>query len=176
MILKPENGGPAVALHVTSIVDDVSNKPGKKAQYKFNGRTADGEAATAWIFTDTAERQFARIGITRETASNRWLEFSKTADGYWDINLPAGSPPVVAAPPSAAPVMSAPAVPSIDPDAAKAEKRAEWDKLVKCYRKCYAEAQSIAGDEAGDNGITDVGIATIAASLFQAVLQKGLCA
>lgn len=176
MILKPEDGGPAVALFVTSIVDDVSKKPGKKAQFKFNGRTADEQPATAWLFTDSVERQFKRIGITRETATNRWLEFSKTAEGYWDINLPAGSPPAVAALPSAAPVMSAPAVAPADPEAAKAARRAEWESLVKCYRKCLREAKAIAADEMKDVGTTDVGIATIADSLFDAILQRNLCA
>lgn len=176
MILKPEDGGPAVALFVTSIADDVSKKPGKKAQYKFTGRLADGDNAVAWLFVDSSERQFARIGLTRETASNRWLEFSKTADGYWDINLPAGSPPAVAAPPSAAPVMSAPAVVPIDPAEAKAAKRAEWDALVRCYRKCLREAKAISADEMQGVGSTDVGLATVAGSLFQAVLQRNLCA
>ena len=96
-IVKLQDGGAAVPFLVQRITDDVSRKPGAKAQYKFSGRTETDADATLWVFSDTAERQFARIGVDRHSVIGMWVEFSKTTAGYIDITRSADHAPVSAA-------------------------------------------------------------------------------
>lgn len=162
------------------LVRQVAVVPGQYGEsVRFIGESATDKEAAFNMSPDNADRQFKRLGLTAETVIGRTVEFSAKKDGarkLIDMKLPAGSPPAVAASPSAAPVMSAPAVVPIDPAEAKAAKRAEWDALVRCYRKCLREAKAISADEMQGVGSTDVGLATVAGSLFQAVLQRNLCA
>lgn len=163
------------------LVKTVAVVPGQYGEsVRFIGESATDKEAAFNLSPDNADRQLKRLGLTRESVVGRTVEFAAKKDGakkLIDMDLPAGSPPVVAAPPSAAPVMSAPATAPLDAEAAKAVRRAEYEKLVKCYTKCFREAAAIVAHEFRKNPqiVTHDGVATMAGSLFQAVLQKGLC-
>lgn len=186
MILKLEKGGEPVPFFVQRVTDDVSRKPSKERQYQFSGRTPEADDATVWVAVDTAERQFSRIGFTRESIVGKWVAFAKTAEGHIDIMRPErgaapavpavatvkpsngnGAPAPAAPPPPAA---SPAATPAADDAAARklANKKA-WTRSLKTYDACLAHVLAVSVPALTAKGIpiTHEGIATMAAALLR---------
>jgi hypothetical protein len=88
-IVKLQPGSPAVRFLASRIEDDKSARG--TAQWKFVGRTATDAEALVYVSSETAERQCARIGLSRASIIGRWVEFSKTSQNFIDINLASGA-------------------------------------------------------------------------------------
>ena len=97
--IKPEVSKP-ITLAVVTITDGTDGYGNR--EWKFRGRTPDGQDVITNVSEATALRQLARHGLTRETAIGRQLEFAAVKKGvkiFYDINLTAaaGAAPIAAA-------------------------------------------------------------------------------
>jgi hypothetical protein len=150
---KPEVGKPIV-LTVVAITD---GKDGyNNVEWKFRGQTASGEDVTTNMSEKSAIRQLQRIGLGRESAIGKTLEFAVTKQGvkkFYDINLPTGNPtldlpaersaptpraaaaptPATPAPAAAAPPAATPAAPVCAMDAARKKGIIASEKALLKY-------------------------------------------
>lgn len=173
-----------VLFTVTATFDDVSQSNGGP-QVKFKGSTPTDPDAVMFLSAGNAERQLAHYGLTRLSVVGRTVQFSakkKGAQKFIDMTVPGeqGSSAVAAAAPSptaTATTVTPPAPSPVDPAAAKAARRDSIARLLACYAKCFDASLKLATEKLETSNIppTHAGVATSAASLFEAVLQRGLC-
>jgi hypothetical protein len=191
---KPEVGKPIV-LTVVAITD---GKDGyNNVEWKFRGQTASGEDVTTNMSEKSAIRQLQRIGLGRESAIGKTLEFAVTKQGvkkFYDINLPTGNPtldlpaersaPTPRAAAAASPAPATPTTPAapageLDADARKAiiakEKALLKYALGQAF-KVFPEFCTERGFDMKDltPDATAAAIASVGSALYQGLSARGL--